>query len=86
MINKKADIENLPLLWGIKEQDKSFKLYESEEDKYILLVKRYFLNFCYSKNIHEFENLDHAEDYLMQNTDRISYGSLLNRIKKKSHH
>ena len=64
--------QKLKMLFGIKEGSKSFKLYETNENEFIIVEKHYFIFRLFVKRkALKFNNKDKAEDYIIQNTKKF---------------
>ncbi len=67
--NKSEDIlANTTLLFAVREQGMSFKLYKTESDGFILVIKYYLLKFSFKKELLKFNTFYEAEDFILQNT------------------
>ena len=68
---KTQEERNLRMLFGIKEGRKSFKLYQVDENEFLIVEKSYLLNIFLSRKTLKFNNKDQAEDYLIYNTKKF---------------
>ena len=63
--------QELKMLFGIKEGRKSFKLFEVNENEFIIVEKHYMFNFVNRRKVLKFNNKDQAEDYIIHNTRKF---------------
>jgi hypothetical protein len=68
---KQKEEEKLKMLFGIKEGRKSFKLYKVSENEFLIIEKRYLMNFFLTRKTLKFNNKDQAEDYIIHNTKKF---------------
>jgi hypothetical protein len=54
------------LLKGIKSHRGSIKILQTENNLYVVELKKYFGKFCYSKKIWEYKTFDDAEDEFLE--------------------
>jgi len=68
---KQKEEEKLKMLFGIKEGRKSFKLYKVSENEFLIIEKRYLMNFFLTRKTLKFNNKDQAEDYIIHSTKKF---------------
>ena len=69
-MKEKAE-RKLKMLFGIKEGRKSFKLYQLNENEFLIIEKRYLMNIFLTRKTLKFNNKDQAEDYIIYNTKKF---------------
>ncbi len=65
---KTVEIEKLKMLYGVKERNKSFKIYQKSDGEFIVIRNRYILGLIKIKKVLSFRNKEEAIDYIIQNT------------------
>ena len=68
---KKQEEQKYKMLFGIKENNKSFKLFEKNENEFIIVEKHYLFLFLLRRKNLKFNSKDQAEDYIIQNTKKF---------------
>ncbi len=68
---KEKEERKYKMLFGIREGRKSFKLYEINENEFIIVEKHYVINIFLTRKILKFKNKDQAEDYIIHNTKKF---------------
>ena len=68
---KEKEERKYKMLFGIREGRKSFKLYEINENEFIIVEKRYVINIFLTRKTLKFNNKDQAEDYIIHNTKKF---------------
>ncbi len=63
--------QKFKMLFGIKEGRKSFKLYEINENEFIIVEKHYMFSIVNRRKTLKFSNKDQAEDYIIHNTKKF---------------
>ena len=63
-----GETAKLKMLYGIREGNKSFKIFKKNEKEFIVVKKHYILHLFPIKKILKFDNKEQAADYILQNT------------------
>ena len=69
---KISEVEKLKMIYGVREGNKSFKLFKKSEGEYFIIKKRYILAVFRIKKMLNFKSKDEAEDYIINNTSRFT--------------
>lgn len=73
---KQKEGQKHKMLFGIKEGGKSFKLYQVNENEFLIIEKRYLMNIFLTRKTLKFNNKDQAEDYIIHNTKKFHVVSI----------
>ncbi len=68
---KKAELKKFKLLYGIREGNKSFKLFMKTDDSYFVVKKQYILGILRRKEMLYFKSIIEAQDYIIRNTNSL---------------
>ena len=68
---KKAELKKFKLLYGIREENKSFKLFKDTDNRYFVVKKQYILGIFKRKEVLYFKSIIEAQDYIIQNTNNL---------------
>ncbi len=68
---KKGEIQKLKMLYGIKEGNKSFKIFKKSENEFFIVKKHYIVGIFPIKRILKFESKEEAVDYIINNTNKF---------------
>ena len=70
---KIGEIQKLKMLYGIKEGNKSFKIFMKSETEYFIVKKHYILGIFQIKKMLKFESKEEAVDYIINNTNKFHH-------------
>lgn len=59
------NIENAKMTFGLRRSNRSLRVYEVPNEKYLGIEKKYFLGICYSKKVINFKNYSEAQDHII---------------------
>ncbi len=62
---------NYKMLYGIREGNKSYKLFKKDDDEYFVVKKQHVLGLFKRIETINFKSLAEAQDYIIQNTNSL---------------
>ncbi len=68
---KNTEQNKYKMVYGVREGNNSLKLFKKKEGEYFIIKKHYIFGLFKRKEILYFKNIMEAQDYIIQNTDRL---------------
>ncbi len=61
------------LLYGKRVGNKSIRVYQNEDDTYLVLIKKYYLGFALVKKSHTYDSYSKVEDLILEFKNQLPF-------------
>ncbi len=68
---KSRNLQKYKMVYGIREGNKSYKLFKKNDDEFFVVKKQYILGLFKRIVIINFKSLTEAQDFIIQNTNSL---------------